>query len=245
MSIKRPFIWAHRGASGVERENTMNAFHKALELGANGVETDGYCTADNQVVLNHDGAINRDGRKVAIYNLALNEIREVLKDKMMPTFEELLTELQPKKVPISIDVRDLTTARQLIQILETQHAFDIVEICLDTERNVKKVREMSEAAILVFSPALAWPIKDVVDRLQGNLDLFEDNYVKAMNFSWSFYTTRASLLPIIRREGHMLAYAWDVHLKSVMQKVLPLGLDAIYTNYPDRLKALLDAQNLS
>ncbi len=241
MSIKRPFIWAHRGASGIESENTMGAFRKALELGADGVETDGYCTADSQVVLSHDGAINRDGRKVAIRNLTLAELKETLDEQMFPTFGELLSEFQPKKVPISIDVRDLTTARQLIQILDSQHAFPLVEICLDTERNVKKVRELSDVAIIVFSPALAWPSKEVVDRIQANLDLFEDNHVKAVNFTWSYYTSHPSLLPIIHREGHMLAYAWDVHLKSVIQKVLPLGLDAIYTNYPDRLKSLVDA----
>ena len=39
MSTK-PFVWAHRGASGYAPENTLAAFQKAVDLGADGVELD-------------------------------------------------------------------------------------------------------------------------------------------------------------------------------------------------------------
>ena len=34
----KPLVWAHRGASGYAPENTLAAFEKAVELGADGVE---------------------------------------------------------------------------------------------------------------------------------------------------------------------------------------------------------------
>ena len=43
----RPCIgFAHRGASADARENTLEAFRLALELGATGLESDVWLTAD-------------------------------------------------------------------------------------------------------------------------------------------------------------------------------------------------------
>lgn len=37
---KQTLVWAHRGASGYAPENTLEAFQKAVEMGADGVELD-------------------------------------------------------------------------------------------------------------------------------------------------------------------------------------------------------------
>ena len=38
--MERTLVWGHRGASGYAPENTMAAFEKAVELGADGIEQD-------------------------------------------------------------------------------------------------------------------------------------------------------------------------------------------------------------
>lgn len=50
---------AHRGARSLAPENTMAAFAKALEVGADGVETDVSVTADGELILVHDTTLNR------------------------------------------------------------------------------------------------------------------------------------------------------------------------------------------
>ena len=50
-------IVAHRGASAVERENTLAAFERARELGADGVELDVRRTADDRLVVHHDARL--------------------------------------------------------------------------------------------------------------------------------------------------------------------------------------------
>ena len=47
-------ILAHRGYSSIYPENTMLAFRKALEFGADGIEFDVQLTRDDQVVVIHD-----------------------------------------------------------------------------------------------------------------------------------------------------------------------------------------------
>ena len=56
--------FAHRGFSGKYPENTMLAFEKAVEIGADGVELDVQLTKDGEVVIIHDETIDRttDGK---------------------------------------------------------------------------------------------------------------------------------------------------------------------------------------
>ena len=51
--------FAHRGFSGKYPENTMLAFQKAVEIGADGAELDVQLTKDGEVVIIHDETIDR------------------------------------------------------------------------------------------------------------------------------------------------------------------------------------------
>ena len=57
-SLRRPPIgFAHRGARAHAPENTLEAFALALRLGATGLESDVWLTADGEAVLDHDGVV--------------------------------------------------------------------------------------------------------------------------------------------------------------------------------------------
>ena len=51
---KRPLIIAHRGASGLMPEHTLEAYRLGLDLGADAVETDVVLTRDGELVCRHD-----------------------------------------------------------------------------------------------------------------------------------------------------------------------------------------------
>ena len=61
--MKKPQVWAHRGTGGWDRqyapENTMPAFEKAVQMGADGVELDVQLTKDGEVVICHDEWLDR------------------------------------------------------------------------------------------------------------------------------------------------------------------------------------------
>lgn len=52
--LARPALFGHRGASAERPENTLEAFSRAIELGADGVETDAHLSRDGVVILAHD-----------------------------------------------------------------------------------------------------------------------------------------------------------------------------------------------
>jgi glycerophosphoryl diester phosphodiesterase len=56
---RRPVVIAHRGASRVAPENTMVAFRRALDLGADGIELDVHETRDGALVVMHDFTLTR------------------------------------------------------------------------------------------------------------------------------------------------------------------------------------------
>ena len=58
-------VIAHRGASRAERENTVAAFRRAAELGADMVELDVRRSADGGLVVHHDAHLE-DGRAVCV-----------------------------------------------------------------------------------------------------------------------------------------------------------------------------------
>ncbi len=52
-----PIVWAHRGASYFSRENTVEAFRLAGDLGADGFELDVLLTSDGQLAVFHDNTL--------------------------------------------------------------------------------------------------------------------------------------------------------------------------------------------
>ena len=66
-----PEIIAHRGASREQPENTLAAFRRAVELGADATELDVHRTADGVVVVHHDPEIVGLG---AIRSLTLSQL---------------------------------------------------------------------------------------------------------------------------------------------------------------------------
>ena len=71
----RPRAIAHRGDSGAVPENTIASFRAAAELGCGCMELDVHMTRDGEVVVSHDGELNRMcGRDGSIARLTWQEL---------------------------------------------------------------------------------------------------------------------------------------------------------------------------
>src|SRR5215208_3873072 len=76
--ISRPLVIAHQGGDGIWPGDTMYAFEKAVEIGADVLEMDAHITKDRQIVLMHDEEVDRttDGTGL-IEDLTLAELKEL------------------------------------------------------------------------------------------------------------------------------------------------------------------------
>lgn len=78
-ALKRVGIWAHRGCSMMNPENTLLAFKKAAELeGITGIEFDVQLTKDNEIVVIHDERVDRttDGTGY-VQEYTINELKQL------------------------------------------------------------------------------------------------------------------------------------------------------------------------
>ncbi len=80
MSFDKPFlIIGHRGAAGLEPENTLRSFSRAVELGVDAVELDVHWVHEELIVI-HDDTLERttDGSGL-LDSISLDELRSKAK----------------------------------------------------------------------------------------------------------------------------------------------------------------------
>jgi glycerophosphoryl diester phosphodiesterase len=82
---RRPLVLGHRGASAAAPENTLAAFARAREMGADGVELDVRRTADDVLVVHHDPHVEGVG---VIRSVTFADLRAARPD--LPTLDEAL-----------------------------------------------------------------------------------------------------------------------------------------------------------
>jgi glycerophosphoryl diester phosphodiesterase len=105
----RALVVAHRGASAEEPENTIAAFERAVEVGADVVEFDVRLTADGVPVVLHDADVSRttDGTG-PVANLRLDAVKRlrVARDHEVPTLEETLRALSGR-IAVDIELKNI------------------------------------------------------------------------------------------------------------------------------------------
>lgn len=110
----RTLVWGHRGASGYAPENTIPAFQKAIDQGADGIELDVQLTKDDQMVVIHDEWIDRtsDG-KGWVKDYTLEELRKFNFNNGMsefgfveiPTLREVYELIKPTDLTINVELK--------------------------------------------------------------------------------------------------------------------------------------------
>jgi glycerophosphoryl diester phosphodiesterase len=135
-----PLILAHRGAAISHPENTMLAFRKSLQAGADGIEFDVRITADGHPVVVHDSNLKRiSGKNLDTGALLLEELQSITLpfNQRIPTLAELLKTFG-NCCHLLVEIKELQAAVPAIQTVQRSRAgsisycsFDpaVVQIC--------------------------------------------------------------------------------------------------------------------
>jgi glycerophosphoryl diester phosphodiesterase len=130
-------LCAHRGAMATHPENTIPAFQEAIRLGAHMIEFDVQLSRDGELVLMHDGTVDRTTNgKGKVTELTFKELRALdagaQKDvrftgTRIPTFEETL-ELMPRNVWLNCHLKGgaalgAAVAKAIVRAKRQQQAF--------------------------------------------------------------------------------------------------------------------------
>ncbi|MBN1874110.1 MAG: glycerophosphodiester phosphodiesterase [Anaerolineae bacterium] len=115
---QRPLILGHRGASHMAPQNTLAAFHKAFEVGADGIELDVQLSVDGVPVVIHDATVDATTNGtgfVAEFSLAQlkaldagTSFSPAFIGERIPTLEEVLMDIGDKLL-INIELKAPTS----------------------------------------------------------------------------------------------------------------------------------------
>ncbi|HUP69352.1 MAG TPA: glycerophosphodiester phosphodiesterase [Acidimicrobiales bacterium] len=227
-----PISFAHRGARSRRPENTLDAFRLALELGAAGLESDAWLTADGVVVLDHDGLVKR-GRP-GFRREAIRTLPRSLLPPHIPSLEDLY-DTCGTSFELSLDIKDPDAAGAVVDIAR-QHdqALSRLWLCSPRWEQAAEWRDLSEEIRLVDSTRLR-KMKEGPERRAATL---ADKGIDAVNLHHSDWT--GGLTTLFHR-FERLTLAWDAQHERVLVALLAMGIDAVYSDHVETMVEVLDA----
>jgi len=237
--------FAHRGFSGKYPENTMLAFEKAIEAGADGIELDVHLTKDGELVIIHDEAVDRTTNGsglVADFTLAeLKKLdasaafRGVYGINRIPTLEEYFELVKDTAIVTNIELKTGVNPYPGIEekTLAMIDKFGLRERIIISSFNhysVMKFKSLAPEMICGFLEE-SWIIdmagygkKYGVECLHPIFNAVTEEYARAAH------------------EAGLLINTWTVNTKEDMELMIQRGVNAIIGNYPDLCREVIDGK---
>lgn len=222
-----PITFAHRGARADLPENTLPAFRRALERGARGLETDAHLSADGEAVLVHDPAIRRGIRRVRVAAAPASELASFDIPRLADLYRELGAAYE-----LSIDLKTEGVEDAILAAARAPDvdAADRLWLCSPSVSRLRAIRDRSKVVKLVHSTRRR-SISGPVERYAANLAEAGLDVVNLHHSEWT-----AGLVELFHRFG-VKAFAWDVQEVRHIRSALAMGVDAIYSDFVDRMVA--------
>ncbi|MGH7369452.1 MAG: glycerophosphodiester phosphodiesterase [Candidatus Methylomirabilaceae bacterium] len=233
---------AHRGASALAPENTMLAFERAVELGADALELDLHLSRDGELVVIHDETLDRttNGRG-PVHEWSLDELKrldaggwfgQAFAGQRIPTLAEVLDRFAGT-LPLALEVKagsaffpgiEETVVAALRRHSVIEHvavaSFDHVAL-----RRLKEIEPTLRTGMLMVGRPVSVPA--IAHACRADAVALEASFVTETEVG----ACRSAGLQLV---------AWVVNEPSRMRRLLALGVDGIITDRPDLLRAALD-----
>ncbi|MCJ7704194.1 MAG: hypothetical protein MUO28_01500 [Desulfobacterales bacterium] len=237
-------VVAHRGFSGSAPENTMIAFKKGMEAGSDMIELDVRLSKDGGVVVIHDETLERttSGRGRVI-DLTLDELKKLdagskfhssFSGEKIPALREVL-KIAHRKVLVNIELKKGDYGRWTI--------FDLADRAL---REVEMAGMVDQVVFSSFDPI-------ALERVLKKNQAVPVAYL--YNKPWNSprevtegrpFSTLTCRKTVLTRENISRAHqegirigVYTLNTEEEMEKFIDLKVDAIITDYPDRLINIL------
>ncbi|MQG44446.1 MAG: hypothetical protein FI712_01850 [SAR202 cluster bacterium] len=237
-----PLIIAHRGDVTNAPENTISAFQKALELGADGIELDVRLTKDDQLVVFHDRRLERTSNgNGPVNHSTLDEVRALnagswfaseFAGERPPTLDEVFESL-PADFLINVEMKVIMKGMRLI-------AHKVAEV-------VRRHGRWDSTLVASFNPIALWELRKIEAKIiRGYIwsrrhpfpirsrifsPLVQADWYDPANDSYNTKLHRKFQL----RGARVLA--WDLDFDRDMERMAGARLEAIVT---DSLEEMLD-----
>lgn len=230
--------YAHRGASAYAPENTMAAFRKALQIGANGIELDLQKTKDNKIVIFHDDYIdNKSNGKGRIEDYTYEELYKFdfgswfdneFKGEHIVLFEDFAKEFLNKDLTFAIELKVTGIEKETLEIINKYKEYDnfyITSFLYETLENMRNIDDKIK---------LSWLITEEINK---------ENIDKLVQLDGSQICPKACFVTeegiSLAKQNNLGVRLWGIINEEIMKKVYKLDIEGMTVNFPDKLKELL------
>lgn len=219
-----PIAFAHRGARAHAPENTLEAFELALRLGATGLESDVWLTSDGVPVLDHDGKVGGILRRRPISEVARRDLPGHIPE-LAEVFASFGTDFE-----LSLDLKDRTSGPQAVAVAMAADPTMPARLwlCSGVLDRLTPCRDVSPHVKLVCSTRLA-KLKQGPERLGAQLQAASIDAVNLHHSDWS-----GGLTTLFHR-FRVLAFGWDAQQDRILDMLLSVGIDGVYSDHTDRM----------
>jgi glycerophosphoryl diester phosphodiesterase len=245
-----PRAYAHRGwhideLAGLE--NTLAAFHRAVEEGFGYLEMDVHASADGVVVVHHDATLDRttDGSGLIgqLPAAALAGVR-VLGREPIPLLADVLAELPDTR--ITVELKSAAAVLPVLELLERTDSWH--RICLGSYNQRWLERARAGGGDKLCTSMAQWDALGLrgrawLDRLPAPLRRLPAPRVHGqlaqLPRRFGALTVVDPALVALAHAGGREVHVWTVDEPAEMAELLDMGIDGILSDRPDRLRALL------
>lgn len=249
----RPLIIAHRGASAFAPENTLAAFQKAIESGADGIELDVRLAKDVVPVVFHDATLVRLAKiKRSVSDCTAEELSKIdvgswfnrafprraddkFSAEIVPTFAELLDFLSGYKGLVYVELKGKNQSIPALaetvcrMIKETSLLPNVIVKSFNLE-GIKIVKEILPEArtAALFEPKILTVLR------KRKLILDEAQKYRADELSLHYSLATKKFVRQAREKGFS-TIIWTADNPAWIRRALNFGIDAVITDNPARL----------
>ena len=234
-SLERPLVVAHRGAHDRAPENTIPAFLRAVDIGADAVELDVHLSRDGEVVVFHDRKLDRMTNGTGwVGHRTLEELRALRVGDddacRIPTLDEALRSLPPDYL-VCVELK--------ARIAQMQ----------ELPRRVAKVidqhRRWQTTMVHSFNPVSLYHLRHAAPESTAGF-IWARRHPYPLRARWLSPIARAhwrspaddtfseDVLAHFHAQGKPVL-AWDVDAGTDLDALGRMGLDAVVTDNPQRL----------
>lgn len=238
--VEEFMVIGHRGASSVAPENTLAAVRKAVEIGVQGVEFDVRRTQDGQIVLMHDGTVDRTTNgKGKVSELPFDQIKMLeaglhkgaaFGGERVPLLRNALGVLKGKAMPV-IEIKDEGISKQVVSEVQAAGMVGEAAVICFNPKTLCETAQLEPAirrALLIGEKAEKSPEKLIAMTLDAAAD--HPNLHRSLATPECIEAFHAEDMPV---------WVWTVNDEQMMRQLIDIGVDGITTDDPALLNKVL------
>jgi len=233
IAMRKPRMVAHRGLSGLERENTCAAFVAAGNRSYFGIETDVHCTADGQYVIIHDDTTTRvTGQELVVEETDMATLRQLQLfdvgtdlprgDLCLPTLEEYITICKKYEKVAVLELKNR---------MPDEAVWEIAEIVTDLGymENTVFISFSLDNLIALRAKYPEQKAQYLVSRIEDPEGLLEKLKMHRLDLDARHTALTRELVERIHAEG-LEVNVWTVDTPEDADRVMAMGVDYITSN---------------